>query len=73
MTFTTYAEGFYDPADESLDLFYGSEEEEPGEDIDPECCCHLNPGECEIHEPEYEGPDPDAQLEEYHWRLSSLY
>lgn len=21
---------------------------------------------------DYEGPDPDAQLEEYHWRLSSL-
>lgn len=21
---------------------------------------------------DYEGPDPDAQLEEYHWRLSAL-
>lgn len=38
------------------ELFYGDPEPEP-EDYE---------------DGDYEGPDPDAQLEEYHWRLSAL-
>ena len=42
---------------ETGDLFYGPDEEDDDEGDD--------------EGPFYE-PDPDAQLEEYHWRLSSL-
>lgn len=47
----------YDP--ETGDLFYGPDEQPEDDD------------EGDDEGPFYE-PDPDAQLEEYHWRLSSL-
>lgn len=80
--FTIHDEAYYDPETDELQRFYGpAENPEPEpEDRCAECdapvyedkgwgrFCSEDAGHiCDGYE-----PDPDAQLEEYHWRLSSL-